>query len=96
MNSGVYLFVTALRTSLSLCIIIVLVTAGCTIAEKNLSTGNETARIIPAPTDTQISPTPYERITKKVIPQRHPHADYFRMLKDIWEQGDEIFGYFCQ
>ncbi len=79
-----------LRATHFLCIIVFLVTAGCSIAEKHPSTENKTTRIMFSPTNTQISPVPYERITKKVIPQPHPRADYFRMLKDIWDQGDEI------
>jgi hypothetical protein len=37
------------------------------------------------------TPTPYERITEKTIPQPNDsHADYVKMLKDIYNPGEEI------
>jgi hypothetical protein len=71
-----------------------LVAAGCFGApsdgENMSSHGNNQFTSSPSVTSLT-TPTPYERITKKIIPQANDsHADYIKMLKDIYEPGDEI------
>jgi hypothetical protein len=87
---------TSLRGTITLLIAvtIIILASGCVWAsyDRNSSSSHRENQITPIPKVSSPVTTPiYERLRQKILPQPNgSHADYVKMLKDIYDQGEEV------